>query len=320
MRSLFYCLACLWCGFPLVAWGTPLTITVQSTAIVTGPQITIGDVAEVSGDSPPTVVKVQGIVIGQSPPAGQERTLYGGYIATRLKQHGLYSPDVQIHTPAKIRVTRASQRIAAKDIEAIVVRAIHTQMPWQTEQMTIRSLRGIEPVILPPGSVHSEVTFPARTDFLGRTSFTVAFRVAGNLEHNLYGTADLEVTTDIVTTARPLARHETITAEDLHVKQVNLAHLPRRILMQPDDVIGKRTKRPLQANALIHAYEVETLPLVHKGDAVLIIVDSPLLKVTTVGEALEPGQRGDTIRVKNVTSQREIRAVVVSKESVKVPF
>jgi flagella basal body P-ring formation protein FlgA len=320
MQSLFYYLASLSFCFPLVAWSTPLTITVQSTAIVEGPQITIGDVAEVSGGSPHTILKVRGIVIGQSPPAGQERTLYGGYITTRLKQHGFNPQDMQIHTQAKIRVTRASQRIEARDIEAIVVRAIHTQMPWQTEQMTIRSLRGIEPVILPLGPVHSAVTFPARTDFLGRTSFTIAFRVAGNLEHRLHGTVNLAVSADIVTTARTLARHETITAKDLQVQRLNMAHLPRRVLMKPDDVIGKRTKRPLQANALIHTYEVETLPLVRKGDAVLIIVDSPLLKVTTVGEALEPGQRGDTIRVKNVASQREIRAVVVNKENVKVPF
>jgi flagella basal body P-ring formation protein FlgA len=264
--------------------------------------------------------RVRGIVIGQSPPAGQERILYGSYIVTRLKQYGLHPRDLQIRAPTKIRVTRASQRIASGDIEAAVIRAIRAQMPWSAQQTTIRVVRGIKSVVLPPGPVQSEVTFPMNTDFLGPTSFTVSFRVAGNLEKRLYGTADIEVTQDVVMTTRPLARHEIITADDLTLTRVNLARLPRRVLIRPEDVIGKRTKRPLRARAMIHAYEIETLPLVRKGDVVLILAESPLLKVSTLGEALENGQRGDTIRVKNVSSQREVRAVVMDSKTVRVPF
>jgi flagella basal body P-ring formation protein FlgA len=263
---------------------------------------------------------VRDTVIGQSPPAGQERTLHGGYIATRLKQYGLQSRDLHLHAPAKIRVTRASQRIESRHIESIVVGAIYDQIPWQRQQTTIRTLRGIESVILPPGKVRSEVIFPTNTDFLGPTSFTVLLRVAGNPEKRLYGTANIEVTQEVVSTTRQLARHEIITAEDLGMTRVNLARMPRRVLMTAKEVIGKRTKRPLQAHAMIHAYEVELLPLVRKGDVVLILVESPLLKVSTMGEAMQPGQRGDTIRVKNIMSQREVRAVVVDTKTVKVPF
>jgi flagella basal body P-ring formation protein FlgA len=320
MFGRYYLMVGVWLCFPLFAWGTPLTITVQRSVVVQGPQITIGDVAEVRGGSPQVAAKVRDTVIGQSPPAGQERTLHGGYIATRLKQYGLQSRDLHLHAPAKIRVTRASQRIESRHIESIVVGAIYDQIPWQRQQTTIRTLRGIESVILPPGKVRSEVIFPTNTDFLGPTSFTVLLRVAGNPEKRLYGTANIEVTQEVVSTTRQLARHEIITAEDLGMTRVNLARMPRRVLMTAKEVIGKRTKRPLQAHAMIHAYEVELLPLVRKGDVVLILVESPLLKVSTMGEAMQPGQRGDTIRVKNIMSQREVRAVVVDTKTVKVPF
>jgi flagella basal body P-ring formation protein FlgA len=59
---------------------------------------------------------------------------------------------------------------------------------------------------------------------------------------------------------------------------------------------------------------------VRNGDVVLILVDSPLLKITAMGEALEQGVHGETIRVRNVTSSREIRAVVVDQKTVRVPF
>jgi flagella basal body P-ring formation protein FlgA len=65
---------------------------------------------------------------------------------------------------------------------------------------------------------------------------------------------------------------------------------------------------------------VETLPTVQKGDVVLMLVESAVLKVSTIGEALESGRRGETIRIRNIASNREVRAIVVDRKTVKVPF
>lgn len=307
-------------GCALVAHATPLTITVRPQALVEGPEITIGDVAEVRGKTAHIVDKVRSIVIGQSPAAGEERNVPGGYVVTRLKQHGYYDDDVQIEVPDKIRITRAFQRLEAREIEAAVVQAIQRHMTWEPTQTTVHELRGIEAVLLPQGRVEYDVTFPLNSDFLGPTSFTVAFRVAGNVESRLYGTAYIEVSQDVVTTVRPIARNEIIEAADVHLTRLNMARVPRRVYLRAEEVIGKRTRRSLQANTVIHTYEVENLPTVQRGDVVLMLAESSLLKVSTMGEALESGMRGETIRVKNITSNREVRAIIVDKKTVKVPF
>ena len=85
-------------------------------------------------------------------------------------------------------------------------------------------------------------------------------------------------------------------------------------------VIGKRVRRPLRANARLRSYDIETRPLVNKGDVVLIVVESEQLKISTLGEALEAGEQGATIRLRNSTSKREVRAVVVDSKTVRVPF
>jgi flagella basal body P-ring formation protein FlgA len=307
-------------SLPLTAWSQSLTIEGWQGVLVQGSDITIGDVAEVKGDDPNTVAKVRSLVIGQSPPPGEERLLNGGYITTRLKQNGFHPQDVLLRVPEKIRVTRASQRIEVRNIEAAVMRTLRDQSPWKAQKTTIRELRGIEPVILPVGPVQYEVTFPPNASFLGPTSFSLLLRVSGNIEKRLYGTAHIEVLQDVATIARPVARDEVIEAEDIRIKQMNLSRVPPRTVAKPEELIGKRAKKPLPANTMVHAYEVETLPFVQKGDVVLIIVESPLLKITATGEALERGGRGATIRVRNVTSNREIRAVVVDKKMVRVPF
>ncbi len=318
-RAAFWLLS-LCHALPAVTCSRTLHVRAQATAIVHGPEITIGDVAEVKGTPPEWVARIRRLVVAQSPPPGQERTLHGAYLATRLKQQGVSRQNLKLQAPAKIRVTRAAQRLEPRDIEAAVRHAIFARMPWEPTRTRIQTLRGIEAVTVSTGKVETQVVFPLNTDFLGPTSFTVVFRVSGNVEKRLYGTAYLEVSQDVVTTARPLARHHVITADDIRLTRVNLSRMPRRVLMQPQDVLGKRTRRPLQTHAMIHTYDVELMPVVRKGDVIRILVESPLLKVSTLGEALESGQRGDTIRVKNAASQRELRAIVVDKKTVRVPF
>jgi flagella basal body P-ring formation protein FlgA len=315
----FWLMGILLCG-ALSASAKTLTITVRPQAFVEGPQITIGDVAEIYSDVPGTVTKVRQIVIGQSPPAGEERNMHGGYIITRLKQYGFYDDDVAVEVPDKIRITRAFQRLESRDVEIAVMRAIQQHMTWDPKQTTVHELRGVEAVLLPPGPVEYDVTFPLNSDFLGPTSFTVAFRVAGNVEARQYGTAYIDVTQDVVTTARPIVRNDIIEAADVRLTRMNMARVSQQVYRHAEDVVGKRARRSLQANTVIHTHEVENLPTVQKGDMVLMLAESALLKVSTMGEALESGMRGDTIRIRNTTSNREVRAIIVDKKTVKVLF
>jgi flagellar basal body P-ring formation protein FlgA len=315
------CLLLLWfCALVPLAWAEALTIRVRQASLVQGVDITIGDVAEVQGGDPRTVAKVRAIVIGQAPAAGEERSLYGGYIATRLKQHGFDPQQWQLSVPEKIRVTRASQRLEGRTIEAEVERAIKQQTPWEANKATIRDIRGIDSVVLPPGTVQYEVTFLERGDFLGPTSFSILLRVDGNVEARMYGTAYIDVLYDVVTVVRPIDRHEVLTAADVRLIQVKQSQPLRQVLTRVEDVVGKRAKRPLRANEMVRTYEVEAQPVVRKGDVVLIVVESARLKVSTLGEVLEPGEQGATIRVRNTASKREVRAVVVDSKTVRVPF
>jgi flagella basal body P-ring formation protein FlgA len=305
---------------PVMAWGESVTIQVQPRAVVQGTQVTLGEVAMIEGGPPQSVAKVRDIVIGQAPPLGEERTLPGEYVRTRLKQHGFQPDAMLLEVPARIVVTRASQRLSTRDLEAAVLRAITAQMPWHPRQTTVRDLRGIEPVHLPPGPIEYDVTFAANSDFLGPTAFTMLFRVDGHTAARLSGTAYIEVTQEVVTPARSIARNEVISVQDLRITQVPMSPRSAQILTRAEDVVGKRAKRSLQPNATIRATEIEDRPLVQKGDAVLIVIDTGVLKVTAMGQALEQGLRGETIRIKNPTSDREVRAVVLDAKTVRVPF
>lgn len=308
----------VWLWLPWIAWGETVQITVFPEAMVAADEITIGAIADVQGDAADLVALIRNIVVGQAPQPGEERSLYGPYLATRLKQAGLDETDFILDAPAKIRVTRAAQRLESTMLENIVRQALTRQMPQDAAQVTIRDLQGLEDLVVPPGPLHYNVAFPRHNDFTGRVAFTLEVRVHGKLARRLYGNVHVDVLQKVVTLTRAIAPQEVITAADIRLQAVSLARASQQIVTRPEEIIGRRARRALPANTAIRSRDIEVLPLIHKGDQVLIIAESDLIKVTAIGEALEHGQQGETIRIKNPASNREIRAVVIGPKTVRI--
>ena len=305
---------------PLVSWGASIVITVPPEVQVPGPQITLGDVVEIQGEVADTVARMRQVLLGQAPPAGVERLLSKSTLSTQLKHQGLWTQEIQFQGALQIRVMRASQRLDPQHMETVVRQALSRRLPQTAQPTSIRDIRGLGPVSVPLGPVQYEVTVPGRTMERGSTAFTLTIQVAGKVEKQLRGTATIAVTQEVVSLVRPVAQGEIITPEAVARTQVQVTQPLRQVATQPEDVIGKRARRSLAGNAPLATQDVTTVPVVHRGDIVSIVLESPLIKVSTPGEALEAGKPGDTIRVKNTSSNREIRAQVIDKQTVRIPL
>jgi len=303
---------------PLVGWGASIVITVPPEAQVQGPQITLGDVAEIQGEPADTVARMRQVLLGQAPPAGVERLLSKNTLVIQLKHQGLWTQELQFQGALQIRVMRASQRLDPQHMETVVRQALSRRLPQTTQPTSVRDIRGLSSVVVPPGPVQYEVTVPGRNMLLGSTSFTLTIQVAGKVEKQLHGTATIAVAQEVVSLVRPVAQGEIITADAVSRTQVHVTQPLRQVVTQPEDVIGKQARRSLAGNAPLSTQDVTAVTVVHRGDVVRIVLESPLIKVSTPGEALEAGKPGDTIRVKNTSSHREVRAQVIDKQTVRI--
>jgi flagellar basal body P-ring formation protein FlgA len=305
---------------PLLGWGASVVITVPPEAQVQGPQITLGDVATVQGESTDTVARMRHVLLGQAPPAGVERLLSKSTLVTQLKHQGLWTQEIEFQGALQIRVRRASQRLDLQHLETVVRQALSRRLSQTTQRTSIRDIRGLNPIFVPLGPVEYEVTVPGRHMLLGSTSFTLSIQVAGKVAKQLHGTATIAVAQEVVSLVRPVAQGEIITADAVSRTQVQVTQPLRQVVTQPADVIGKHARRSLAGNAPLSTQDVTTVPVVHRGDMVRIVLESPLIKMSTPGEALEAGKPGDTIRVKNTSSNREVRAQVIDKQTVRIPL
>lgn len=114
-------------------------------------------------------------------------------------------------------------------------------------------------------------------------------------------------------------RGDILTAGDLAEKE---AYLTGSTVYPSakDEVVGKRLRRDLPAGTVLTPQVLEDRILVKSGDTVSIVAENSRLAIHANGRALDRGRMGDTIRVKNLTSGKEILGKVTGGDVVSVEF
>lgn len=119
----------------------------------------------------------------------------------------------------------------------------------------------------------------------------------------------------VVVLARSIARGAVITADDLTLGPAG-ARAPDGIFTDPADVIGRRTRAALGEGKPVLLRQLEPVWLVAAGNPVVLLAAAGGLSVSAPAQALEDGGMGDVIRVVNLSSQKEVKAVVTGPNSV----
>lgn len=122
--------------------------------------------------------------------------------------------------------------------------------------------------------------------------------------------ARVNVMSPVVVLRRPLPRNSLIGAGDLTLEPRDLADLRGDFVTDPTLVTGWTTKRDLAAGAVLTARQLKPSITVGRGDEVKITAGTGPIRVQATGTALTQGATGELISVRNITSERLIRAWV----------
>jgi flagella basal body P-ring formation protein FlgA len=85
-----------------------------------------------------------------------------------------------------------------------------------------------------------------------------------------------------------------------------------------EEIIGKTVKKDINAGTVVKNDMIEDRYVVKTNEIVSILAQNNRIMVKTKGRAIEKGKIGDVIRVKNVSSNKEILGKVVGSGVVTV--
>ncbi len=114
---------------------------------------------------------------------------------------------------------------------------------------------------------------------------------------------------------RDIPKSKVIKPDDILFKRVKKRSSTQRALKM-SDIAAKVAKRNIYANKEIKPAYVEPDYEVKRGGMVKIIHQKGAIRIEMPGRALESGQRGDIIKVKNISSNKALKCKVLSSSSV----
>lgn len=151
---------------------------------------------------------------------------------------------------------------------------------------------------------------------IGRVSVRV--RCEGAAPWTVFVPAQVKLFRDVAMTTRPMARDTILGAQDVVMRERDVGPLNQGYLTSLDQVIGLKLTRPTVSDQVLTAVFLEQPPIVNKGDHVVIIARTGALAVRMPGEAMEKGAMAQQIGVRNLNSQRVIKARVTGPGEVEV--
>ena len=148
---------------------------------------------------------------------------------------------------------------------------------------------------------------------------TVEAWVDGALTRSVNVPVRVSQRVEVLVAARPVARHVLLGAEDVRTERREMVS-GQDPLRDLGAIIGRRAIRGISPGEPMLAGMVELPPLVRRGEIVLVIAEGQGLRATALGEAREEGKAGDVVRVRNLSSGREVYGQVEAERTIRVPF
>ena len=147
---------------------------------------------------------------------------------------------------------------------------------------------------------------------------TVKVRCDGVSPWTVFVPAQVRLFREVVTSTRPLKRAGIIEPGDVMLRERDISLINQGYLTDVEQAIGQKLVRPMVNDQVITLVHLEQAEVVRKGDQVVITARSGTLSVRMPGEALANGGMSEQIRVKNLNSQRVIKAQVTAPGQVEV--
>ena len=308
-------------AMPGILFAASITsINVYEKTFVEKDEILLSEIAAIESEDQVLVRRLNNIIIGRSPLPGRSRYIGREYIKLRLRQSDIDLPELALHIPDKVKISRSYVEVTREEIKKIISDYIYEKKYWDKNNTKIINIQTGKLPLLPRGRITYKVIPPKLMQGMGMIPLSILFLVDGEIYKKAKVTVKIRIFKEVVVTKKPLGRYRTITQDDVYLQKMDITNLPNDIITNYKDVLGKRVRRNIWAKVVLRAEYIEFPPLVKRGDTVLIIAESEKMKITALGEVRKSGRRGERVKVKNLNSNKSIFARVIDENTVKVEF
>lgn len=294
-----------------------IRVRLSETAAVAEDEYTLGDIAQLEGNDPSQIERLEQLVMGRSPLPGRNLTVTRSLLLSRLRFHKVNTDQLVFPDNEVIKVYRAALKVPGDDIAEAVLAHIRDKYPDQDVQP--RLLAQVRDVFLPRGELSYEIVESGNYKKEGGyRNYQVNFRIDGKSVRTVAVRAYLKVYKEVYIARDTIQRDTIIEETDLMRVRRNVDRTTADYITEPQELVGKIATRTINPKEVIQENTVTTPPLVNSGDRLTIVYETPVLRLTAPGVSLAKGRQGEKIPVRNADSKTVVYATVQDENTVQV--
>jgi len=296
-----------------------VTVTLPAEARVRGTELLLGSIAQVSGDDPAQVARVQAVTLGYAPAPGYSRVLHPVRIEQTVRAQVRDVP-IELVSSGAVRVWPEVEIVPAASIQAAARTALEARLvALQAAEVSAEPVGTVLDLEAPSGAspYRLEALLPGGDLLPGSLRVGVRVLVDGNLYRTVSTTWRVEVWEERPVLVRDLARGEIVEASMLRAERVSLSS-PGRAPLTRLKVVGTQARRDLTAGQVLTELDVERPVLVNGGDTLLLQITKGSISVRVVCVAQQSGALGDAVQVEVADSGRRLSGTVMSRKLVEI--
>jgi flagella basal body P-ring formation protein FlgA len=303
-----------WSAAPLV------TVSLSDTVTVEREQLTLGDVAQISGNEL-WRSRLQQLALGTAPRAGLSRRLEREVIEALIRERHGRALTIAWDGAEKVTVKRtAAEHAANKFIEPARDYLVRHLRERHADVVRIDAVPvgALKPLALPSGEMSLAVR-QIRGDALAkRVCVWVDVSVDGVAVASLPIWFAVSVHRPAVVVTRNLTRHDRLSANDVRIEERDVAGLAAIPMAVDASFTTMRVRQPIAQGQMLLRTDVEAAPSVLRNQEIQVQVRSGGVIIETSGIAMQEGRVGDRVAVRNPGSQKDYVARVISEGVVMV--
>lgn len=319
------------------------TIRVWPTAVVMDDAVRLVEIAEARDFDAAVQESLSTLEVGTSPEAGGSKYISIDSVRRALRDAGFNLADMRVQGASQCAISRPAEdpgRAAKKSVGAASGSARDGDKEAGSDGATLRDAvtafitgelqryggqpevtfdRTAEQVLDLRGPDYSFAVRRRGGGLLGITSVEVDVVSGGKIVQTVPLVVQVRMNRAVLTARRAINQDARIRSEDVNVTTVTLNRLDQSGLDDAAAVIGQRAKRFIPVGMQISADMLDSVPLVRRGELVILEATVGGISVVTSAKADADGRLHEVIRVRSLEKRREeFDAVVIGAGKVRL--
>ena len=311
----------LFCGMGSLgaaAENQGVLIRLPERATVVGPEIVLGQVAEVIGDNKAVLEKVRRLRLGSAAPAGKNLKVTLGYIKVALRREGYSLKDFSFEGVETSDVLTQSRELATGDLVPEVKDFIVKGLRESPENVEVKLAGPEKKILLPAGDLKATFRPPLSGKYEGTLLLTSELEVDRRLVKVMPLRVVVEVFHPVVVARRKVEKGDKFTPENVALVRKPSSALIAGSISQLASVMVRTASAPIPAGTILRMTEFYDPPMVKRGAVLQAVVRRGNVEISVQVRASEEGKAGDTIRVENTDTHKVLRGKVLDEKTVLV--